>query len=171
MGLTPLEGVLMGTRCGDLDPAIVFYLSDKGYTIDQLNDMCNKKSGLLGISGASNDMRNLLELAGGGHPRAQLAIDMFCYRIKKYIGTYTAVLGTLDAVVFTGGIGENSPPIRAQVCVGLPQIGIEMDPVSNEASSPKERLISTAHSRAKVYVIATNEEAAIAADTYELTQS
>jgi len=168
MGLTPLEGLIMGTRCGDLDPAIVFYLADKGYSVDQLNDMFNKKSGLLGISGASNDMRNLVELASGGNRRAQLAIDIFCYRIKKYIGTYTAVIGTLDALIFTGGIGENSPAIRAQVCTDLTQIGIEIDPARNQASQPKERLISTDSSRVRVYVIATNEEAAIAAETRRL---
>lgn len=170
MGLTPLEGVIMGTRCGDLDPAIVFYLSEKGSSIDQLNDMCNKKSGLLGISGASNDMRNLMELAGQGHERARLAIDIFCYRIRKYIGTYTAVLGRVDGLVFTGGIGENSPSIRAQICAGLPQIGIEIDPALNENGSG-EHLISSGNSRIKVFVIPTNEEAAIAADTYQLAQS
>ncbi|HOQ05783.1 MAG TPA: acetate kinase [Anaerohalosphaeraceae bacterium] len=171
MGLTPLEGVIMGTRCGDLDPAIVFYLADKGYTVAQLNEMFNKKSGLLGISGVSNDMRNLIEQAAKGHLRAQLAIDIFCYRIKKYIGAYTAVLGTLDAVIFTGGIGENNAAIRRQILSDLPQLGIEVDAARNEAREPKERLISTDRSRVKVYVIATNEEAAIAADTYRLVQS
>ncbi|MEJ5259985.1 MAG: acetate kinase [Anaerohalosphaeraceae bacterium] len=171
MGLTPLEGVIMGTRCGDLDPAIVFYLADKGYSVAQLNEMFNKKSGLLGISGVSNDMRNLTEQAAKGHPRAQLAIDIFCYRIKKYIGAYTAVLGTLDAVIFTGGIGENNAAIRRQILSDLPQLGIEVDAARNEAREPKERLISTDCSRVKVYVIPTNEEAAIAADTYRLVQS
>lgn len=170
MGLTPLEGVLMGTRCGDLDPAIVFYLTEKGYTIDQLNNICNKQSGLLGLSGVSNDMRNLVELASQGHQRAHLAIDIFCYRIKKYIGTYTAVLGRLDGLVFTGGIGENSPLIRAQICSDLPQIGIEVDPVLNE-NGVGDFLISSGNSRIRVYVIGTNEEAAIAADTYELAQT
>lgn len=171
MGLTPLEGVIMGTRCGDLDPAIVFYLADKGYSVAQLNEMFNKKSGLLGISGVSNDMRNLTEQAAKGHPRAQLAIDIFCYRIKKYIGAYTAVLGTLEAVIFTGGIGENNSAIRRRILSDLPQLGIEIDAARNEAREPKERLISTDRSRVKVYVIATNEEAAIAADTYRLVQS
>ncbi len=170
MGLTPLEGVIMGTRCGDLDPAIVFYLADKGYSVAQLNEMFNKKSGLLGISGVSNDMRNLTEQAAKGHSRAQLAIDIFCYRIKKYIGAYTAVLGTLDAVIFTGGIGENNAAIRRQILSDLPQLGIEVDAARNEAREPKERLISTDRSRVKVYVIPTNEEAAIAADTYRLVQ-
>lgn len=171
MGLTPLEGVIMGTRCGDLDPAIVFYLAEKGYTMAQLNELFNKKSGLLGISGVSNDMRNLTEQASRGHPRAQLAIEIFCYRIKKYIGAYTAVLGTLDGVIFTGGIGENNASIRERILSDLPQLGIEIDAARNQAAQPKERLISTDGSRVKVYVIPTNEEAAIAADTYRLVQS
>ena len=168
MGLTPLEGLVMGTRSGDFDPAILFYLTDKGYDIKQLNAICNKKSGLIGISGLSNDMRNLTEKAQQGDARAQLAIDIFCYRVKKYIGTYTAVLDTLDAVVFTGGIGENAVSARAQICDGLTQIGIEIDPKKNVATVRKEGDITTDSSRAKVLVIPTNEEAAIAADTYEL---
>ena len=168
MGLTPLEGLVMGTRSGDFDPAILFYLTDKGYDIKQLNALCNKKSGLIGISGVSNDMRNLTEKAEQGDARAQLAIDIFCYRVKKYIGTYTAVLDTLDAVVFTGGIGENAVSARAQICAGLTQIGIEIDPQKNAATVRKEGEITTDSSRAKVLVIPTNEEAAIAADTYEL---
>ena len=168
MGLTPLEGLVMGTRCGDIDPAILFQLADKGYSIDQLNDMCNKQSGLLGISGISNDMRNLLQLIGEGNERAKLAVDIFGYRIKKYIGTYTAVLGRLDAIVFTGGTGENNPQLRAEVCAEQSQIGIEIDASRNEAKSSDNRLISTDTSRVKVYVIPTDEEAAIAGDTYDL---
>ncbi len=168
MGMTPLEGLVMGTRSGDFDPAILFYLADKGYDIKQMNTLCNKKSGLIGISGVSNDMRNLTEKAEQGDVRAQLAIDIFCYRVKKYIGTYTAVLDTLDAVVFTGGIGENAVSARAQICDGLTQIGIEIDPQKNAATVRKEGDITTDDSRAKVLVIPTNEEAAIAADTYEL---
>ncbi|MGH2272855.1 acetate/propionate family kinase [Anaerohalosphaeraceae bacterium U12dextr] len=170
MGLTPLEGVVMGTRCGDIDPAILFYLADKGYDIKKLNTMCNKQSGLLGISGASNDMRNLLELRSQGHERARLAIDIFNYRIKKYIGSYTAVLGRLDAVVFTGGIGENNAFIRKEVCSGQSQIGIDICDTRNEAREPKERLISSDTSRVSVFVIPTDEERAIAGDTYELAK-
>ncbi|MEN8126346.1 MAG: acetate kinase [Planctomycetota bacterium] len=168
MGLTPLEGLVMGTRCGDIDPAILFYLGDKGYDVQQLNDMCNKQSGLLGISGTSNDMRNLKELVAEGNERAKLAVDIFCYRITKYIGSYTAVLGRLDAVVFTGGIGENNPDLRAQICAEQSQIGIEIDAAANEAKSSDNRLISTHDSRVKVFVIPTDEEASIAGDTYEL---
>jgi len=170
MGLTPLEGVVMGTRCGDIDPAILFYLADKGYDIKRLNAMCNKQSGLLGISGASNDMRNLLELSAQGNERARLAIDIFNYRIKKYVGTYTSVLGRLDAVVFTGGIGENNAFIRKEVCAGQTQIGIDICDKRNEAREPKERLISKDNSRVSVFVIPTDEERAIAGDTYELAK-
>ena len=170
MGLTPLEGVVMGTRSGDMDPAILFYLADKGYSVDELNTLCNKKSGLLGISGQSNDMRNLSELTAAGDKRARLALDIFAYRIKKYIGAYTAVLGTVDAVVFTGGIGENNPNLRAQICADQLQIGIEIDPDKNAAATGKESEISTHSSRIKVFVIPTDEEAAIAKDTYELAK-
>ncbi|MHC5159757.1 MAG: acetate/propionate family kinase, partial [Planctomycetota bacterium] len=162
MGMTPLEGVVMGTRSGDMDPAILFYLADKGYSVDELNTLCNKKSGLLGISGQSNDMRNLREIAAAGDARAQLAIDIFAYRIKKYIGAYTAVLGTVDAIVFTGGIGENNPDLRAQICAEQVQIGIEIDPDKNAAAFGSESQISTHSSRIKVFVIATDEEVAIA---------
>jgi acetate kinase len=171
MGLTPLEGVVMGTRSGDFDPAILFYLSDKGYSISQLNDMCNKKSGLLGISGVSNDMRNLRQQADAGNERAQLAFDIFCYRIKKYIGAYTATLGRLDAIVFTGGIGENAIDVREQICGGLEQIGVEIDRSANEKANRKEGLISSAASRVKVYIIPTNEELAIAQDTFRLASN
>jgi acetate kinase len=170
MGLTPLEGVVMGTRSGDFDPAILFYLADKGHGVKDLNALCNKKSGLLGLSGKSNDMRNLTELAAQGDARARLAIDVFCYRVKKYIGAYAAVLGTLDAVVFTGGIGENAVPVRAGICGGLDQIGIRLDPEKNAATVRREGLISAADSRVRVYVIPTDEEAAIAKDTYGLAQ-
>ncbi len=170
MGLTPLEGVVMGTRSGDFDPAILFYLADKGYSVEKLNAMCNKESGLLGISGKSNDMRNLQEHADGGDERAQLAIDIFCYRIKKYIGAYTAVLDTLDAIVFTGGIGENASGVRGKICEGLTQIGVEMDAERNAAIHGTESEINSPGSRVKVFVIPTNEEAAIANDTFELAE-
>ena len=170
MGLTPLEGLVMGTRSGDFDPAILFYLTGKGYDVKTLNALCNKKSGLLGISGISNDMRNLEELAKKGNARAKLAIDIFCYRIRKYIGAYSVVLDTVDAIVFAGGIGENAASVRQQICTGLSSIGIELDPAANEATLGKEADISTSDSKVKVFVIPTNEEAAIANDTYELTK-
>lgn len=169
MGLTPLEGLVMGTRAGDFDPAILFYLADKGYDIDQLNNLCNKESGLLGISGSSNDMRNLGVLAKQGDARAQLAIDIFCYRVRKYIGMYAAVLNGLDAVVFTGGIGENAAEVRAQICGGLVTLGIDVDADLNQATIGREGRISPDASRASVLVIPTNEEEAIAKDTYALS--
>ena len=169
MGLTPLEGIVMGTRSGDFDPAILFFLADKGYSVDELNAMCNRESGLLGISGQSNDLRTLQKLAGEGDRRAKLAIDIFCYRIRKYIGSYTAVLGTVDAIVFTGGIGENAAAVRQSICADQPQIGIAVDAAANAAAAGRECEISTPASRVKVFVIPTNEEAAIAKDTYELS--
>ena len=169
MGFTPLEGVPMGTRSGDLDPSILFYLGDRGYDAKALKELCNKKSGLLGISGVSNDVRTLEKLAGKGDSRAKLAIDVFCYRIKKYIGVYCAVLETVDAVVFTGGIGENAVYLRQQICTGLTQLGVRLDREKNRTAVAKEAEISTEDSRVKVFVIPTNEQVAIAKDTYELT--
>jgi len=171
MGLTPLEGVVMGTRCGDIDPAILFYLTDKGYDINALNKLCNKQSGMLGLSGVSNDVRTISEKAREGDERCQLAIDVFCYRIKKYIGSYTAVLGRLDAVIFTGGIGENAPDIRATICDKLYQIGIVMDPERNKQIIGAEGEVTRDGSPVKVFVIPTDEEAAIAVDTYEMSQN
>jgi len=168
MGLTPLEGLVMGTRSGDFDPAILFYLLEKGYEPEVLKSLCNKKSGLLGISGVSNDMRTLIEKASAGHERSKLAIEVFCYRLKKYIGAYTAVLGTLDAVVFTGGIGENSPLVRAETCKGLEHLAIKIDPAKNESAKGAEADISAEESKVKVLVVPTDEEAAIANDTYQI---
>jgi acetate kinase len=170
MGLTPLEGLVMGTRSGDFDPAVLFYLAEKGYSVEELNNMCNKKSGLFGISGKSNDMRNLTDLAQKGDDRAKLAIDIFCYRIKKYIGAYAAVLAALDAVIFTGGIGENASAIREQICADLQQLGIKIDPKKNIATIAKEGQISTDTSKVALYVIPTDEETAIAKDTFELAK-
>jgi len=170
MGFTPLEGVPMGTRSGDLDPAILFYLGEKGYDLNALKMLCNKKSGLFGISGVSNDVRTLVRLAKKGDDRAKLAIDVFCYRIRKYIGAYAAVLGVVDAVVFTGGIGENAVFLRRQVCDELTQIGVALDQAANRAAKAREAQISAEDSRVRVFVIPTNEQAAIANDTYELTK-
>ena len=171
MGLTPLEGVVMGTRTGDFDPAILFYLADKGYSIAEMNTLCNKKSGVLGLSGSSNDMRSLGEKAAQGDKRARLALDVFAYRVKKYIGAYTATLGRLDAIIFTGGIGENAADVRAAICSDLDQIGVEIDPALNASDVGKGVTISSTDSRVAVLVIPTNEEAAIAIDTYEISQS
>jgi acetate kinase len=168
MGLTPLEGLVMGTRCGDIDPAILFYLEQHGYDLKTLNDLCNKKSGVLGVSGLSNDMRTLVEAAAGGNTRAQLAIDIFCYRVKKYIGAYSAVLGRLDALVFTGGIGENATAVREKICDGLDLLGIKLDARRNSEASHEARRISTEDGRVAVLVVPTDEEGVIAEDTYRL---
>jgi acetate kinase len=171
MGLTPLEGLVMGTRSGDFDPAILFYLTEHGYDLASLNNLCNKQSGLLGVSGQSNDMRTLTQLAEQGDARAQLAIDIFCYRIKKYLGAYTAALGTLDRVIFTGGIGENAPAIRAGCCSDLQQLGIALDSETNRTTVGGEAAIQAAKSRVQVWVIRTDEEGVIAGDTFALIKT
>jgi acetate kinase len=157
----------MGTRCGDIDPAILFYLAQNGYEFDKLNDLCNKKSGVLGVSGLSNDMRTLIEQSIAGNQRASLALDIFCYRVKKYIGAYHAVLGRLDAIVFTGGIGENAIIVREKICAGMEPLGIEVDRARNEQASSQERRIDAGRGVA-ILVIPTDEEGVIAADTYQL---
>ena len=165
MGMTPLEGLIMGTRCGDIDPAIVFYLARQtGMTMDELDDLLNRQSGLKGICG-HNDMRTITMLADRGDASAGLALDMFCHRLKKYIGSYLAILGKTDALVFTGGIGENSALVRQQSCQGLEALGIEVDPAKNTGRAEKGREIQTEQSRVKVLVIPTDEELAIALQT------
>jgi len=168
MGLTPLEGLVMGTRCGDIDPAILFHLAQNGYDLKTLNDLCNKKSGVLGVSGCSNDMRTLVEESERGNKRALLAIDMFCYRIKKYIGAYYAVLGHLDAIVFTGGIGENAAIVREKICDGLDELGIKLDRQRNAQESHEARHVEIEGGRVAVLVIPTDEEGVIASDTYQI---
>jgi acetate kinase len=171
MGLTPLEGVAMGTRSGDIDPAIVFYLNEKGYDCEALNKMLNKQSGLLGVSGVSNDMRDLLEAADSGNERARLATDIFAYRIRKYIGAYLAVLGRVDAIVLTGGIGENNAVTRSDILDGLEPLGIALDPARNEAKEKGERDIAAAGSRTRILVIPTDEEGYIARQAYRLAEA
>lgn len=165
MGLTPVEGLMMGTRCGDIDPAIIPYLEkEKGYTADEIDNLINKKSGLLGVSGISNDMRDIESNAAAGHERAQLALDIFCYRARKYIGAYAAAMGGLDAIVFTAGIGEHSPRVRAMICDGLEFLGVKIDPGKNE-DCKGECDISAGDDGVRIYVIPTNEELAIARET------
>jgi acetate kinase len=169
MGLTPLEGLVMGTRCGDIDPAIIFHLGRvQKFSIDEIERLLNKQSGLIGVSGESNDVRELVELADTGHEDARLALDVFCYRLKKYIGAYLAVLGTVDAIVFTAGIGENQPRVRAGACAGLEVLGITIDDAKNNDTKGLEADISAIASRTRIYVIPTNEEKLIAMDTYSL---
>jgi len=162
MGLTPLEGLIMGTRSGDLDPAILFYLARKhDLSIDELDKLLNKQSGLKGICG-NNDMREVESMAEKGDNRAKLALDMFAYRIKKYIGSYSAVVGKLDCIIFTGGIGENDIDTRARCCESLENLGIELDLVKNNQRAKNILDISLKGSKVKVLVIPTNEELEIA---------
>ncbi|HVF27281.1 MAG TPA: acetate kinase [Pyrinomonadaceae bacterium] len=173
MGLTPLEGLVMGTRSGDIDPAIVDFIAAKeGLTAQEIESLLNKQSGLLGISGLTNDMRELLdEVRESGDRRARLAIDIFCYRARKYIGAYLAAGGGTDAVVFTGGIGENSPEIRARICDGLQWMGLELDETRNaEYAGGREGLVSRDGARPAAYVIPTDEELLIARDTVRCVQ-
>jgi acetate kinase len=158
----------MGTRCGDIDPAILFHLAQHGYDLKTLNDLCNKKSGVLGVSGLSNDMRTLVDAAAAGNKRAELAIEIFCYRVKKYIGAYSAVLGRLDAIVFTGGIGENATVVREKVCEGLGLLGIKLDAKRNSEPNGAARRISADDGQVAVLVIPTDEEGVIAEDTFRL---
>jgi acetate kinase len=168
MGFTPLEGLLMGTRSGDIDPAIVLYIMGKeGLTMAEVNALLNKHSGLVGISGVSSDMREIIREMKNGNMRAKLAFDVFCYRVKKYIGAYAAVMGGVDAIVFTAGIGENSPDVRKSVCEGLEFLGIKIDDEKNN-SPEREKIITTDGSPVKVLVIPTNEELVIALDTAEI---
>jgi len=162
MGLTPLEGLIMGTRCGDIDPAIIFYLSRvEGLNIDELDNMLNKQSGLKGICG-NNDMREIGEMAKKGERRAKLALEMFNYRIKKYIGSYSAVLGRVDCLIFTGGIGENDIEVREESCCDLENLGISLDLEANNQRANKIIEVSKKNSKVKVLVIPTNEELEIA---------
>ena len=165
MGLTPVEGLVMGTRCGDIDPAILPYLETKlDYTSSDIDNLINKKSGLLGISGVSNDMRDIEDNASAGHERAKLALDIFCYRARKYIGAYAAAMGGLDAIVFAGGIGEHSPYVRAATCKGLEFLGVRLNEEVN-AGCHTEADISADENGVRVLVIPTNEELAIARET------
>jgi acetate kinase len=173
MGFTPLEGLLMGTRCGDIDPSLVEYLVHKeGMSVSEIDTLFNKQSGLLGISGLTGDMRDLLdEAAETQDRRACLAIDIFCQRVKKYIGAYFAEMGNAEAVVFTGGIGENSPEIRSCICTGLECVGLVLDGERNKAARPGETtLVSTDDARLAAYVIPTNEELVIARDTVRVVE-
>ena len=168
MGLTPVEGLVMGTRCGDIDPAIIPFLEkEHGYTADAIDDLMNKKSGLLGVSGVSNDMRDIMSAAKSGNELAELALKIFCYRAKKYIGAYAAAMGGLDAVVFTAGIGEHEPGVRATICEGLEFIGVEIDPSKNEGCHC-ECDVSVEGTSARVLVVPTNEELAIARETVKV---
>jgi acetate kinase len=166
MGLTPLEGLVMGTRSGDLDPGILGFLADKeSMNIGQIEEWLNKQSGLLGISGSASDMRSLLASVKQGDSRAELAVEVFCYRACKYIGAYLAALGGADAIVFGGGIGENSAEIRARILSGMEWCGVKLDQSRNEAISGQEGRISADDSSVAAYVIRVDESLLIARHT------
>ncbi len=170
MGFTPLEGLVMGTRSGDIDPAILDFVSAKeGLTLHELDSMLNKQSGLLGLSGLTADMRELLsEEAEHDDRRARLAVDLFCYRIRKYLGAYLAAMNGADAIVFAGGIGENSPDVRARICAELDWLGISIDPARNASFTGTEGRIDADGSRVELWVIPTDEELLIARDTWRV---
>ena len=169
MGLTPLEGVVMGTRSGDMDPAIVKYIMEKeNKTIEEMDHYLNKESGVYGLSGVSSDFRDLAKAAAEGHERAQLALDVFIYRIQKYIGAYTAALGGVDTIVFTAGIGENDAKMRRDILSGMEWLGIKLDEEANSCRG-EEKKISAPDSKVEVWVIPTNEELVIARETVRLS--
>ena len=171
MGLTPLAGVMMGSRSGDIDASAVTYIMEKlGKTPQQMADYLNKESGVLGISGISSDMRDVEAAAKEGNERAKLALQMYAYRIKKYIGAYAAAMGGVDVIVWTAGVGENQTGMRADACEGLEFLGIEIDREKNAAVRSREELISTPESKVKVYVVPTDEEIVIARDTMEIVK-
>ncbi len=168
MGFTPLEGLVMGTRSGDIDPAIISFIKDKeGLTVNEVTNILNKKSGVLGISGVSNDFRDIEEAAKNGNERAQLALDVFALKVKSYIGAYLAELNGADAIVFTAGVGENGIDARLNICRDLENLGIKLDTVRNKVRG-KETEISAEDSKIKVFLIPTNEELVIARDTVEI---
>jgi acetate kinase len=169
MGFTPLEGLVMGTRSGDIDPAIVLHVMQKEELGSwEANALLNKHSGLIGLSGLSNDMRTLLEAEVNGHDRARTAVDVFCYRLKKYLGAYMAALGGADAIAFAGGIGENAPVVRRRTLAGLEGLGLEVDGVANDAARGEEAEISRKDARVRAFVVPTNEEILIARDTLQI---
>ena len=172
MGLTPLEGLIMGTRAGDIDAGVIPYLMEKkGLTSNQILDYLNKKSGILGVSGISSDLREVIKASKDGDIRSKITIEMLCNRIKKYLCSYAGLMGGVDAICFTAGIGENSDLIREKVCNGLEFMGIELDADKNKIREKGNREISKKSSRTKIYVIPTNEELVIAKDTYALTKT
>ena len=170
MGLTPLAGVPMGTRCGDIDGGVIQFLCNKyGYSVDECLNILNKKSGVLGMSGVSSDFRDLEDGAKSGNADCQLALDKFAYEVAKYVGAYAAALNGLDVLTFTAGVGENGVSTRADICAYLGYLGVEIDPEKNNVRG-KETLISTPNSKVQVWVVPTNEELMIARDTAELVK-
>ena len=172
MGLTPLEGLIMGTRCGDIDAGVIPYLMErKGLDSNQIINYLNKKSGILGVSGISSDLREVIKASNDGDKRSKIAIEMLCSRIKKYLCSYAGLMHGVDAICFTAGIGENSDLIREKVCEGLDFMGIEIDTEKNKVRTHGIREINKESSKTKIFIIPTNEELVIAKDTYNLVKS
>jgi len=172
MGLTPLSGLVMGTRSGDIDPAVIFYLMEKEeMSLKDIHTLLNRQSGLLGLSEYDSDMRAVIDKANAGDPRCASAIEAYCYRVRSYIGQYVAVLGGCDGIVFTGGIGENSPLIRSMACRELECLGIRLDEVLNAEESATARNIASSDSAVRIWIIPTNEELVIAREAMDIAQS
>ena len=170
MGFSPLSGLVMGTRSGDVDPSVIFHLLSRGYSEEAVNNLLNRQSGLLGLTGLS-DMRDVRRALNAGDPAASLACELYAYRVRKYIGAYAAVLNGLDAILFTGGIGENDKAMREAICTNLNFLGISLDPAKNDAPARDIRAISTTESPVSILVVPTNEELEIAQQSYEVLQS
>ena len=171
MGLTPLEGLMMGTRSGDIDPGVIFHLRRQlGMGVDEIDSLLNTRSGLLGVSGVSNDVRDLAERAKAGDERSAIALEMYAYRVKKYIGAYAAALGGLDVMIFTGGVGEHCAFLRKMICSDLTFLGLEIDESANELAIGVERSIGTDSSRVRVLVVPTDEERMIMQDTLAMVE-
>jgi acetate kinase len=168
MGFTPLEGLIMGTRSGDLDPSIIFYLEERGFDFHDLHNILNKKSGLLGLSRVSSDLRDIEAAAEKGDDNAQEALETYAYRIRKYIGAYAANLIKLDGIVFTGGIGQNAVKMRERICSRLENIGIHINHEKNRKVGREAGIISQPYSPVTILVIPTNEELQIALDTVQI---
>ncbi|QKG79930.1 acetate/propionate family kinase [Tenuifilum thalassicum] len=171
MGFTPVEGLIMGTRSGDIDAGVLLYLAEKeNLSFKDVNDLINKKSGVAGISGLSSDMRDLENAAADGNERAQLALDMYYYRVKKYVGAYAAAMDGVDLIIFTGGIGENDPVLREKVSTAIDFMGVDFDIDANKGVRGKDKLLTKPESRVKVMVVTTNEELVIATDTANIVK-
>lgn len=171
MGFTPVDGLVMGTRCGEVDPGALLYIAERqNLNFAQLNDLINKQSGVQGITDISSDMRDINDAASSGNERAQLALDIYYERVKKFVGGYAAIMEGVDLLVFTGGVGENEPALRSYVCSGMAFMGIEFDEAANKGTRGQDKVLSTTTSRVKVVVATTDEELVIATDTYHLTK-
>lgn len=172
MGFTPVDGLLMGTRCGEVDPGALTYIAEKEHMSgNEIWDMINKQAGVLGITGLSSDMRDVESAAAEGNERARLALDVYYYRVKKYVGAYAAAMGGLDLVVFTGGVGENDPSLREYVCSNMEFLGLEFDPQINAGLRGKDTILTKPSSRVKAALITTNEELVIATDTFNIVEN